>query len=429
MPERFLEFCRLLRNWYLAPDELRKLQERKLCAAIQHAYENVPYYRSLFRSSGLGPQDVRSLQDLRQVPITSKQALRAAGLERVLARGTDPASCVITLTGGSTGEPFESYHDSREMRTRAMVAYRALHYAGVRPWDRLATLRPRMLPPSVVDRLGLYRTHFFSYFLPVEEQIQQLKRIQPTVLRAKPSQLRAILHLVEYRLSEIVRPRILITSSEVLDDGLKRRLLADLRVELFNFYVCSEVADLASDCPAHEGLHVNADQLIIECLDDNGQPVETGQPGAVVVTSLYDSVMPLVRYRLGDICTPIEGRCSCGSSFPLISAPLGRQEDVLRLPSGRILSTVNLRAIMNRVDGVYHYRYIQDSLDRFVLQLVLWKQPGEEALAQVRRQVLDYLGEPVSLDLEIVDQLPEDKGKFRAFISKVSPPDSTEPQG
>ena len=212
-----LELRGLLQNRKLSSDELEDLRERKLRAVIQHAYENVPYYRTLFRSAGLAPQDVRTPEDLQHVPITTKDALRAAGLERVLARGADPASCVVTRSSGSTTKPFESYHDSREMRTRAMVAYRALHYAGVRPWDHLVSLRPRSQPPSMMDRLGLYRTHFFSHFLPVEEQIVQLKRIQPTVLRAPPSKLRAILHLVDYRLSEIVRPRILITSSEVLD--------------------------------------------------------------------------------------------------------------------------------------------------------------------------------------------------------------------
>jgi phenylacetate-CoA ligase len=424
-----LELYRLFRNRYLPPAELRALQESKLRAVIEHAYENVPYYQTLFRSAGLTPQDVRTLEDLRQVPITSKEALRAAGVEGALARGVDPSSCGVTLSSGSTGKPFAAYHDALEAQTRTLVGFRALQTAGVRPWDRLVQFLSRRRPPSLINRLGLYRTHALPQSLTVEEQIRQLKRIQPTVLRIVPSKLRAILHHLDYRLSEIVRPRILITSSEVLDDGLKRRVLADLDVELFNFYVCTEFAEVASDCAAHEGLHVNADQLIVECLDHDGQPTQPGKPGVVVVTSLYGFVMPFIRLRLGDICTPIEARCSCGSSFPLISAPLGRQDDVLRLPSGKILSTINLGLIMKKVDGVDQYRYTQESPDHFVLQLVLWKQPGEDRLAQVRRQVLEYLGEPVSFDVEIVGRLPEDKGKFRRFISKVPTPDSTDTQG
>jgi phenylacetate-CoA ligase len=429
MANRILELYRLLGNRYLPPAELRALQESKLRALVAHAYENVPYYRTLFRSAGLTPQDVRTLEDLQHLPVTSKEALRAAGTEGTLTKLVDPASCEVTRTDGSTGKPFATYRDAREAQTRAMVGFRALLTAGVRPWDRLAGLRPSSRPPSLMNRLGLYRSYALSSFLPVEEQISQLRRIQPSVLRIGPSDLRAILHVVDYRLSEIIRPRILISTSEVLDDGLKRKLLADLDVELFDFYVSAEFAELASDCRAHEGLHVNTDQLIVKCLDDNGQPVRPGKPGAVVVTSLYGFVMPFVRFRLGDICTLIEGRCSSGSSFPLISAPLGRQGDVLRLPSGKILPTVRLAVIMWAVDGIDQFRYTQESLDHFVLQLVLWKHPGEETLAQVRKQVLQYLGEPVSLDLQIVDRLPDDKGKFRKYLSKVPSSGSARPQG
>jgi phenylacetate-CoA ligase len=426
MVRRIWELHSLLRNRYLPPDELKELQERKLRAVIKHAYESVPHYRALFRSAGLTPQDVRTLEDLQRVPITSKEALRAAGIEGALTSGADPASCEISRTGGNTGKPFQSYHDAREARTRTLLGFRALHIAGVRPWDRLAALRPRARPPSLLNRLGFYRSYHFSHLVDPEEQIRKLKRIQPTVVRFAPSKLRAILECVDYRLSEIIRPRMLITSSEVLDDGLKRRLLDDLDVELFNFYASAEFAELASDCPAHEGLHVNADQLIVECLDVHDEPVEPGQPGAVVVTSLYGYVMPFIRFRLGDICAPIEGRCSCGSTLPMVSAPLGRQDDVLRLPSGKTKSALSLGAILMEVDGVDQFRYVQESIDRLVLQVVFSKHPGEDKLFEVRRRSLDYLAEPISFDVQVVDRLLEDKVKFRRFISRVSARDEAD---
>jgi len=173
---------------------------------------------------------------------------------------------------------------------------------------------------------------------------------------------------------------------------------------------------------------VNADELIVECLNDDDRPVDPETPGTVVVTSLSSLTMPFIRYHLEDICTPMERSCSCGSSFPLISPPLGRQEDVLRLPSGKILSPLGLGGDLWAVDGLDQFRFIQESLDHFVLQLAVWKDPGQEVLSKVRGQVLEYLGEPVRFDVEILGQLPEDKGKFRRFISKVPTPHSTEVQ-
>ena len=92
MVNTILELHRLLRNRYLPQEDLRALQENKLRAVIKHAYDNVPYYPTLFRSAGITPQDVRTLEDLLRVPITSKEALRAAGVQGALAQGVDPSS-------------------------------------------------------------------------------------------------------------------------------------------------------------------------------------------------------------------------------------------------------------------------------------------------------------------------------------------------
>jgi phenylacetate-CoA ligase len=265
---------------------------------------------------------------------------------------------------------------------------------------------------------------YISFFLPIEEQIRYLQRTQPTVLRVGPTQLRAILHRVGYRLSAIVRPRALITSGEVFDEGLKKRIRSDLDVEMFNFYISTEFGEIASDCPEHEGLHVNADQLILECLDDADQRTEPDKPGAVVLTSLYGHTMPFIRYRLGDISALIERQCSCGSSFPLIAPPYGRQDDVIGLPSGNILSATPLFVHVNRVDGVDQYRFIQERADHIVLQLVLYEHPGEQALARMRAQLLKYLGEPVTLDIRMVDSIQDEARKFRKFISLVHQSDS-----
>ena len=419
MISKALELRKLLRNRYLSPPDLRALQERKLRAVIRHAYENVSYYRSLFRSAGLSPEDVRTIGDLKYVPITTKEDLRAAGVERTTARGVDLASCRLRRSSGSSGKPFVVYLNHREARTRRLAFSRDTFTIGLHPRDRICNLRPVSLPPGFLGRLGLYRYEQVSYLLPIEEQIRHLQRIRPTVLKAWPTLLRAIMHQVDYRLSEIARPRLLITSGEVLDEQLKKWIQADIDVEMFNLYTSVEFGAIAQDCPAHEGLHVNADQLILECIQDDGQPAEPGKPGVAVLTGLCGVTMPFIRYRQGDILTLLEEQCSCGSSFPLIGPPLGRQDDVIRLPSGKILSAVPLFLLTNEVDGIDQYRFIQESLEHFVLQLKLQEHPGEEVLLQLRAQLVEYLGEPVRLDIQIVDFIQEDTRKFRKFISKL----------
>jgi phenylacetate-CoA ligase len=418
-----LELRRLLRNRYLSPPKLRALQESKLRALIRHSYDNVPHYRSLFRSAGLYPEDVRTIEDLQHVPVTTKDDLRAPGAESAIAEGVDLSSCYSGRTSGTTGQPFVVYLSAQEARTRQLVRFRALLTAGFGPRDRLCVLRPRSHAPGFLGRLGLYRQEHISSFLSLPEQIRHLQRTQPTVFIASPTELKAILHEVDYRLGEIIRPRMFINYLEVMDEGLAKRLKADTGAEMFNFYDSAEFAEIASDCPAHQGLHVNADQLILECLDDDGEPARPGEPGVVVITRLSGYTMPFIRYRLGDISTSVEKQCPCGSSFPLIGPPVGREYDLVRLPSGRILPTIPLFRIVNKLDGIEQYRIIQESHDHFVLLMVPRDNPEQAVLSDLRARLIRYLGEPAGFDIQIVDFMQEDAPKFKKFISKLPPSD------
>jgi len=402
----------------MPPSELRELQNAKLRALVRHADQNVPYYQSLFQDAALSPADVRDFDDLRHVPITTKGDLKRAGLASIIDQRVDPASRKSWRTSGTTGDQFDLYGSNGELSIRAMVTFRAYRAIGFGPWDRLCHLGPRL--PRLNWWLGPYRSKNLSALLPLEEQIRQLRLEQPNILRVWPTVFRALLHQVEYRLSDIARPRALITSAEVFDPSLRRRVESDLPdIQILNFWAAMEFGEIACECLAHEGLHVQADQVILETVRDDDQPAAVGEAGSAVITALSNYTMPLIRYRLGDICTMVDRTCSCGSVFPLISAPKGRHEDVVRLPSGQLRSALGLGTVVDSFDEVDQYRFIQESPDHLVVKLVLFNEAGEGALTQFRAGLMDYLGEPMRLDIHIVDSIPEDAFKFRKFISKV----------
>ena len=254
-----------------------------------------------------------------------------------------------------------------------------------------------------------------SDLLSIEDQIQCAQKMHPTVLWVYPTVLRALLHKLDYRLSKLVCPRVLITSAEVFDEVMRERIRADLDVEMFNFYGAYEVGRIAAECPAHEGLHVNVDHVILECLDGN-RPAARGTPGIAVLTTLNAFTMPFIRYRLGDICTSIEKTCSCGSAFPLIGPPQGRENDMIMLPSGKILSPLAFGYILRSFNGINQFRIIQERFDHFVLQLAFQENPQDEMLLKIRSRIMEYLDEPVRLDIQIVDFVTEEKLKFRIYI-------------
>jgi phenylacetate-CoA ligase len=414
-----LELRRLLNNRRLSPAELEALRNRKLQAMIRHAYENVPYYRSLFQTVGLLPEEIRNVNDLQRIPITTKDDLRAAGVGRITAKGVDLAACQVVRTSGTTGKPFAIHLTRTDLRARRLVEFRALLLIGFRPQDRLAVLGPAQ-PHSMRfhQRLGFYRSVNISPTLSLDDQIDLLKRYRPTILWGYPTVLKALLSRVNYRLDTVASPKLLITSAEVCDQTLKTRIQDGSKIEIFNFYGANEVGRIAAECPSHKGLHVNEDHVILECVDSKN-PAEPGVFGEAVVTSLHALAQPFIRYRLGDVYTFLEKPCSCGSPFPLIDAPLGRSDDVVKLPSGNISSLWPFNFLLRKMNGLEQYRIIQESVEHLVVQLVFCGDPDSDELVQLRSRFLKILGEPVKVDIQCVDSIKDEISKFRSFISRL----------
>jgi len=415
-----LEFRRLLKNRRMSSEELESVRNRKLQSMVRHAYENVPYYRSLFQAVGLLPEEIQNVNDLQRIPITTKDDLRTAGIERITAKGVDLTACQVVRTSGTTGKPFAIYLTPRDLRVRQLIEFRTLLAIGFRPRDRLAVLGPAQAHVMRFhQRLGFYRSVNISPALSLDDQIDLLKRNRPTILWAYPTVLKALLCRVNYRLDTVASPRLLITSSEVCDDRLKANIQNNSKIEMFNFYGANEVGRIAAECPAHEGLHVNDDHVILERANSK-DPEELGDFGQAVVTSLNVLAQPFIRYRLGDVYKFTEKPCSCGSPFPLISPPLGRSDDVLKLPSGKFASLWPFTFLLRDMNGLEQYRIIQESEEHLVVQLAFYGKPNSDALVQLRSRFMELLGEPIRVDIQCVDGIGDETSKFRSFISKLS---------
>ena len=342
MASELIEFVNLLRMKRWSAGQLETLRTEKLRRLVAHAYAKVPYYRLLMDKTGIRPEEIKGLDDLSRIPITTKEALRNAGQDCL----TPGLGTLMTLhTSGYSGKPFHFQLTPGEYRTRRLRDFRALLGAGLRPLDRFAVLGPERTRPRRLHRsLGVYRIDVIQGFLPVEEQEQRLRAAQPDVLWAYPTFLRAVAMRHGNKLSALARPRVLITSAEVFEPVFHDQIAADLPLEFYQLYGCIEVGRIAAECSAHRGLHIETDAVIVELLDGD-QPAAPGRPGRVVVTSLNQYSMPFIRYELGDLCTALPDRCPCGRAAPLLSAPLGRCSDMITLPGGGKLagSALSLR--------------------------------------------------------------------------------------
>jgi len=218
-------------------------------------------------------------------------------------------------------------------------------------------------------------------------------------------------------LQSVVRPRILITAAERLDDRLRKRLVAACPVEVFDFYGAVEIGRIAAECRAHRGLHVNADFLVVESMEKPHLPPDLGQ---VVITTLEAFAMPLIRYQIGDLCSPLRTGCPCGCPFPLVDRLAGREGDLIRLPSGRLLPAHSLDIILRDVDDLQQYLVIQEAEDHLVILLAPGLRLRPETLEAVREEVPHLLREPVRVEVEPRNEITTTDLKARTFVSKLN---------
>ncbi len=294
---------------------------------------------------------------------------------------------------------------------------------GVRASDVTATLGPLRAPTvGVLAHLGLYRNEYLSIRRPVEENVQRLREIRPSVLWIYPSALRALLQHAG-SLAAVCSPRLLISSAEALDPWLLARLAVPGGPEVRNFYGALEVGRIAWECAAGEGLHVNGDALVVE-LEAEEAP-GAGHP--VVITNLLARRMPLLRYRLGDRLAAIERPCSCGVQLPLIHPPVGREWDLIVLPSGKVSPPLAVTTYLSTFAGLLQYRVIQKRRDHLVFRFVCSPAPRPGELAKLRAELEHHFGEPMTLDFELVDRIEPVAGKERVYVSELERP--AEPAG
>jgi phenylacetate-CoA ligase len=414
--DQHLEVLRLLRGRLPSTDEIEAIRLRKLKNLLEYAYRHVSFYRKLFESAGLVPEDIRSVGDLRRLPVTDRDHLRAAGPDRI-SRKIDPASCKVMYSSGSSGKPWPVYRTVTEDHLRRAVELRSMIAAGIRPRDRIVTLGPALRAGAKqrLGQFGMFHTSFVSPLLPVEQQAEQLRALRPDVFWVYPTALRVLLQHAG-TLSALIRPRMIVTSAEPLDDVLGQKVLSDHQVEMRNFYGAVEVGRVSFECPAREGLHINTDCSIVELEGDGTMP---GAGKTVVITNLNLRVSPYIRYRLGDFCEMNGKPCSCGSPLPLMKPPLGRQWDVIRLPSGKLMSPWPLNSILRNLENLLQFRLVQKRTDLLVLQLQFSAVPRTGALDSLSERLKRQIGEPVTLRIETVDHFVNPALKFRAFISEV----------
>jgi phenylacetate-CoA ligase len=416
----------------LSADELRHLQWSRLRATLDHAYDRCPFYRRAFAKASVHPGDLRSPEDLRALPVLEKRDIQQEGADMV-ARGWPARDLIRNQTGGSTGTPI-TFHLCRDRKcSRAAATLRHNRWAGWEVGDPAAVIwgAPR-------DRPGEgFRARLYGSLLreplwldtaclteeAMERFRQALGRHRPKVILAYARSVVLFARWLDATGQEPYRPHSIVTSAEVLEDDDRALVERVFGCRVFNRYGCREVSVIASECQAHQGLHVMAEGLYVEVETPSG-PARPGDVGSVLVTDLLNPAMPLIRYRIGDMASWAPGACGCGRSLPRLEKVAGRVTDFLVGADGRLVSGVFLATyVVAQRPSLGQVRLHQDRAGHVVYQVV--PGPSFDPAADgeyLRRATREHLGAAATAGVEPVAELPASpSGKFVFSRSLVAP--------
>ena len=417
------------------PDQIKKLQKEKLSTLLLHSFE-IPYYRRHLKDLGItyntlekdNPYDI-----LAKLPILSKDLLRE-NYDILSAYDHKKRGSSINYTGGSTGVPAKFLQD-RNYKEYSQ-AYKNLSYSwrGADCFDDIFYIwgAARDMNDEFIGRVKNFirNRYYFNCFLLNEKNIrfciEKLNAKKPTLIVAYAD---AIYEIARYANEHnlFVEPQQAIhTGAGNLYDFMKEEITQCFKCNVFNHYGARDAGSIASECIAQDGLHLMELHQYVEILDEDNNPVLDGEEGRIVITTLDNYSMPLIRYEVGDrgIKSP-DKKCSCGCSFSKLKSVTGRSEDRIITPDGQYLDSnffVQFIGVeCNQTGDVKKFQVVQDKIDEIKINIVAKNGVlNNIVIEKIKSQLLDRLGSSISISFKTVQDIPKTPtGKYRYVINNL----------
>ena len=411
----------------LSRDGIEKLQMERLRKTLHHCL-NSPFYRKRFAEHQLRPEDIKTLDDLRKIPFTTKNDLRE---NYPFGMAAVPLEETVRLhsSSGTTGNPTVVLHTQRDLDQWAEAVARCLYMVGLRKSDVFQNSSGYgMFTGGLGFQYGAERLGMLTVPAAAGNTLRQIKFITDfgtTALHAIPSYAS---RLYEVMLQQGIDPRdtklrTLLIGAEPHSEAQRKRIEEMLGVKAYNSFGMSEMCGpgVAFECPEQNGLHIWEDYYIVEIIDpDTLEPVAEGETGEMVLTTINREAMPLLRYRTRDLTRILPGKCPCGRNHIRLDRMKGRSDDMIILKGVNIFPIQVETILMKFKELSSSYLIVLDTVnnnDEMSVEVELRELFTDDyaklqgLTREITRQLKDELLVTPKVKLVKKDSLPKSEGK------------------
>jgi phenylacetate-CoA ligase len=409
-----MQLLSLLRSQWWDAEKIRAFQERALVDMLRYATTHVPYYQSL----GIEPGDINRASDLEHFPVLTKQDIQALG-EQLRSPEFESTELNSSVTSGSSGEPTTTWFDPDSwLLCKFALKFRRTLLGGSPFGQRLmilsdARVSPDKIPsPRRFNRIAYSELHV-SLYSPVARQLEALLDFRPTMIYGSPSVLRHLCSFAAEHGIDLPPVRTIFLSSEFVSAALRWELETAFSGRVIDIYGSTEFKEIAWQC-THGRYHVNFESVFLESTRTDGNDE------GLLVTTLANRAMPLIRFDIGDYASVGTKACACGRQSPWLHDIRGRRVEYLELRDGRSISPYLLTTNIETVPGLRQYQLVQRSDHSIELRVAFGSGCTNGKEDRLRSILERLIGHTTPVRVKPVDTIQRSaSGKHHVVVREV----------
>lgn len=427
-------YRRIERSQKLSFSENQKRSYQKLNRILTYAYLNVPYYKKLFDDLSIVENNkivVNDISDIAKISFLTKDIIRKKK-HLMYAKDKDDRFPFSNSSGGSTGQPVLFLQDAQYTMSNRLNTQLAYSWRGLGLYESMVVIWGA--ERDIFDGKKSFKSKLLDFYYnrtilnsfsmsedDMRDYIGYLNKKRPKLIKAYAQSIYELAKFAKKNKIEVKAQQAIHLAAGTVYESMRMLIEEVFQCKAYNYYGSREVGAIASECQAQDGLHLMQEHTFVEIINAEGEACNPGEQGEIVVTTLENYSMPLIRYKIGDVAVMQEySECSCACTYLKLEKIVGRTTDLFKTIDGKKIDGEYFTHLFYFRDWIEKFQVIQNSLDIIEIKIVKNSEIVEADILDISSKVKMVMGSDCQVLFEYLDEIPKTvTGKFRYTISNV----------